>query len=700
MDLASEPKFRIGGLTIRPSTREIVFAGGRETIEPRVMEVLLVLARAGGEVVSRDRLIEQCWDGRAVSEDAINRVISRIRKVSDLTGGRDFTLETIPKVGYRLQAAPAADAPAPAMESAPTIQKPEKPRNRIVLALGGIAVLVVAAAAIWWLWLWQPPPPDAPLTLAVLPFDDLGPSGEDSAMATGLSREIRNTLSRVRGLRVVSDASSFAVAAENVPAPEIGKRLNADLLIDGSLARQGDAVRLTAELVDGWSGVNLWTGSQSGPSADLDRLRQLMSAAIFEQLVARIGPKRIVALSPPRRGDPQVYRLVLEAREMLQGTSAYRADPSHVEDLLNLGDKAQALVQQALTIDPNEPYALSLMAQMVNGASTHEFRAANLTTVERQTKSADYLRRALASDPDNVVALAGLGDHYRRNEWRWADAQAMLQRALALDPNQSDIQLAYTYYLSTTGRCVEAAEHARSAMAIDPEFGWGTLGLPRTLKCAGQEDEANQLYMRQLAANPDRPFLLREIYLNHLERGDAKALRGLEAAVRQATGERPFSAAIATVLERASLAADALEGSPAPYLAKVEADVADDLRFYAQGLPNQQGRFGPDMMWTHAIEFAMGGAPGRAVDMIAKAVADGSLYVPETLPSGAYEFTPAVRADPRYQMIWRDDPRLQELVKMRLEAVKSGQMKGRLPDGRIVSPPPPKPEPKRQAQAG
>src|SRR5262245_45519492 len=112
MDLASEQVFQLGGMTVRPSTREIVFAGGREVIEPRVMEVLLVLARAQGEVVSRDRLVEECWEGRVVSEDAINRVISRVRRLSNLTSGRDFTLETIPKVGYRLAAGAAADVPA------------------------------------------------------------------------------------------------------------------------------------------------------------------------------------------------------------------------------------------------------------------------------------------------------------------------------------------------------------------------------------------------------------------------------------------------------------------------------------------------------------------------------------------------------------------------------------------------------------
>src|SRR5690348_9452733 len=99
MELAREASFTLGSMEVRPSTREILFGGGREVLEPRVMAVLVVLGRARGEVVTRDDLTAACWEGRVVSDDAINRVISRIRRVSDLTGGKDFTLETITKVG-------------------------------------------------------------------------------------------------------------------------------------------------------------------------------------------------------------------------------------------------------------------------------------------------------------------------------------------------------------------------------------------------------------------------------------------------------------------------------------------------------------------------------------------------------------------------------------------------------------------------
>jgi hypothetical protein len=112
------------------------------------------------------------------------------------------------------------------------------------------------------------------------------------------------------------------------------------------------------------------------------------------------------------------------------------------------------------------------------------------------------------------------------------------------------------------------------------------------------------------------------------------------------------------------------------------------MRLDAQGQPNDQGRYAPDMMWMHAIEFAVAGSAKRAIDMLEAAISQGSLYIPETLPYGAYEFTPEVRKDPRYQAIWRNDARLRDLVKMRLAALEAGQMEGVAPDGRKVTPKP------------
>ena len=525
MNLAREPGFRLGNLEIRPATRELIHPGGRESLEPRVMSVLIALVQAKGEVVTRDDLSAQCWDGRIVSDDAINRVLSRIRKLSELTGGRDFTLETITKVGYRLMAVQAAGAaaegatPAPPQLATPASEKPD--RRWVFAAIATLAVLVLGGG--WWLATREPQWSDDPtksLTLAVLPFDNLGDAQGDDVLALGMSREIRNTLSRVRGLRVVSDSSSFAIASEPLTSTEMGRRLQADLLLDGSFERTGDTVRLSAELVDGWDGVNVWTGTQSGPAADLNRLRQEMAARVFEQMVVKIGPNRLERLADPRVEDGRSYRLLVEANQLLETTSALRMRGNQ-KGSLEAGARASALVEQALAIDPEFAMALEQKARIIALEATPELFEQKLDAFERRTQGADYLRRALATDPDYAPALSALGEYYRRYEWRWATAGAMLERAVALDPNLADARVSYSYFLSGVGRCVEALQQVEAAREIDPEFGWRTMGLPRALKCLGRRAESEAAYLDVLRQDPDNLMVLREIYLSYLVRGDA-----------------------------------------------------------------------------------------------------------------------------------------------------------------------------------
>lgn len=689
MDLAREPGFRLGGMDVRPSTREVVWADGREVVEPRVMSVLVRLARAGGEVVTRDDLTEACWDGRVVSDDAINRVISRIRRVSELTGGRDFTLETITKVGYRLVAAGGGEAAAVAAPVDAVAPVAAKPGPGLGVLVAGIAALVMAVAVgVWWFVGREPEwtaDPRASLTLAVLPFDNLSASADDQPLALGMSREVRNTLSRVRGLRVVSDQSSFAIAAENLPADQIGKRLKADYLLDGSLTRSGDTVRLSAELVDGWTGVNLWTGTESGPASDLDQLRQMISSAVFVQLVARIGPERLEQLAPARRENPEAYRLLIEATELMSQVRDSRMR-GQAAGALAAGDKADELIDRALAVDPDSPFALGMKGAIIAAAATSERYALNTPAAVRQANAAIYLRRALAVDPDNVQVLASLGEYSRRYEWRWDEARALLQRSLAIDPNNGSAHLSYSYYLSGVGRCVEALQHAEAAVAIDPEFGWQSLSVPRAQKCLGQFEASDAGYLAALETDPGNLFILREVYLNKLVRRDAEGLRELRRHVRDDVWKGKPTEDVERWLVWTGAAQEALEGQPARFVEMIEREAATLTgRGSITGI-NELQRGQSEIMWIHAIEFAFAGQPKRAVDLLARAVAGGALYIPETMPFGAYEFTPEVRADPRYQAIWRSDPRLIELVDMRRQSIEARQMDGVLPDGTKVRP--------------
>jgi Tol biopolymer transport system component/DNA-binding winged helix-turn-helix (wHTH) protein len=166
IDLSRESDFSLGALQVSPSTREVIRGGEREMLEPRVMQVLVALALAGGRVVSRDELFLRCWEGRIVGEDAINRVIWRLRRLSEVDDGANFVIETIPKVGYRLQLPGGREASAAARPPITT----DEPLSRAVrgddaalephgklfvrhrLVAAAVMVVVIAGATAWLLW--------------------------------------------------------------------------------------------------------------------------------------------------------------------------------------------------------------------------------------------------------------------------------------------------------------------------------------------------------------------------------------------------------------------------------------------------------------------------------------------------------------------------------------------------------------------
>jgi DNA-binding winged helix-turn-helix (wHTH) protein/tetratricopeptide (TPR) repeat protein len=151
--LAHEPAFAIGALSVDPATRQITDGARSETLEPRVMEVLVALHRAGG-IVTRDELIQRCWDGRIVGEDAINRVISRIRRVGSEIGGGSFTVETITKVGYRLVGQSIAAKTGPVAPPARAATS-----RRGLIAGAGAAIIAAGTATLLWTRPWRHRPP-------------------------------------------------------------------------------------------------------------------------------------------------------------------------------------------------------------------------------------------------------------------------------------------------------------------------------------------------------------------------------------------------------------------------------------------------------------------------------------------------------------------------------------------------------------
>ncbi|NWH07464.1 MAG: winged helix-turn-helix domain-containing protein [Alphaproteobacteria bacterium] len=685
MQLAQVPPFRLGELEVRPAERTIVFAGGREILEPRVMEVLVTLAKADGRVVGRDELVDACWGGRAVTDDAVNRAVSRVRRVSELHDGPTFTLETIAKVGYRLVLAEAAQAAEAASLSVEPVSAPQAERHALLLglALAAIAAVMVAFAA----FILEPrhtPParPDlGPLTLAVLPFDGVSKSDNTEFLAKSLPLEIRSRLSRMRGLRVIAETSSFAVAAEQLSRQEMGRRLGADILLGGSVRVEGEITRITVELVDAPSATVAWTTDYNGDVSNLMAAEDAITVAVLEHLARELGDERVQIVTPRKAVDAEVHRLLMDARQciMKRLSRTFAADQAAAEAL---ADRVEQDLNDVLAREPENADALVLRAFLVARGGISTSSAQRKTIFERQMESKELVNRALRSDPDNPAALTALAEYQRRFAWQWKDSERLFRRALAIDPNNPDTHTWFSYYLMLVGRCTEAVEQANLAQLLDPVSPWRQLVMPRALKCQGSMAEADQLYRKALDASRDNAFLIREIYLNFLVRRDGSALRALARHVRDDLWQGAPSAPVAAEILRMEAGAAALDGDPEALFAVIGAD-EDQLSEYMTGqAPTTLGRFTPDVYWTLSLEAAIAGRPGYAAELYGRAIAGRSLYISETMPFGTYEFTPETRADPRYQAIWRADPALSELAALRLQALREGKMAGILPDGR------------------
>ncbi|MGH6878978.1 MAG: winged helix-turn-helix domain-containing protein [Rhizomicrobium sp.] len=218
--LAQESDFAVGNLSVSPSRLEVCAGEKRETIQPRVMQVLTLLARRRGEVVSRDDLIALCWGGRSVSEDAINRSIAGVRRLADSSGA--FSIATVRRVGYRLEQT-AQDTPDAA-------------------------------------------PPIHDVVLAVLAFDNLSGETDMAYFSDGVSEEILQTVARSSGLKVIGRGSSFQFRGADKAASHIGAVLKATHILDGSVRRSGTHVRISANLIDcrSWTSFNMAASIATG----------------------------------------------------------------------------------------------------------------------------------------------------------------------------------------------------------------------------------------------------------------------------------------------------------------------------------------------------------------------------------------------------------------------------------------------------
>lgn len=432
IDLGHRSSFRIGGAEIRPATCEVVGSGGRETIEPRVMQVLVALADARGQTVTRDDLTRLCWGGRVVGDDAINRVILKIRRVSQGTAAGAFTVKTIHKVGYRLFEA-GADEAAPRGGDAENARLLS--RRRLVPA--ALVVLLTALAAAF---SFGPGRPDAqastPASLAVLPFRNL--SSGDAYFAQGVAEEIRSRLAREPQFRVAGGTSS-GLFTDSTELDRVRRVLGVDYVLEGSVRSAGDRIRVDAALVQVDDGMLLWSERFDGSASDVFAIQERIGTSIAAAL------KRELVQPAPLRTTGDVYNLYVTARGLMRSR-----DPRRMPVALEL-------LERAVAIDPGYAPAWSSLGQARTMAGTEDERVWAAARGE--------IMKALALAPDLAEAHGALAQNLL---YGGAAAGRHIRRAAELDPNSAEIQYWLGHNLGNRLQFEDGVRAYRRAAELDP----------------------------------------------------------------------------------------------------------------------------------------------------------------------------------------------------------------------------------------
>ncbi|MDX1555529.1 MAG: winged helix-turn-helix domain-containing protein, partial [Xanthomonadales bacterium] len=281
--------FQLKDLHIDATTGRVSGPGGTERLDPKVMAVLTVLAAHPRQLVSRERILDAVWPGRVVSEEAVSQCISKLRRAFANAGGSSRhrkLIETLPRRGYRLRG-----SVAPVGETMPEKRIVRRSSPAVLL------VLLVLAFAAWFYDRTSVAPAARPgvsgaagvNSIAVMPFADLSPEGDHEYFAHGISEEILNRLSSVGDLHVIARTSSFAFQNSGFGAPQLCQALGVGYLLDGSVRKDGDMLRISTHLVDA-SGFLVWNAVFDRSRDDIFAIQTEIAEAVASSILPEVSP--------------------------------------------------------------------------------------------------------------------------------------------------------------------------------------------------------------------------------------------------------------------------------------------------------------------------------------------------------------------------------------------------------------------------
>lgn len=525
---AASQSVRFGPYEVNLESGDLRKFGYRVKLQPKSFLVLRALLELPGELVKREDLKAQLWAENTFVEfeSSLNVAVRRLREALSDEAQKPVYIETVPRHGYRfigvleqpfaptagVGSEEASSFPVAARESAgpptfdslshfPPVALAPPARSIWKLLLPALALLLVVAVGIfsWKRGAILHAQPIAS-SIAVLPFADMSPEKNQEYFSDGLAEELLNHLAKTPGLRVAARTSSFQFRDKTSDLPAIGKTLDVGTVLEGSVRKEGNRVRISAELIKVEDGFQLWSGTYDRNLNDVFAVQDEIARSITSELKVRLLNPSAAAV-PQRGTSSEAYNSYLQGR--------YFYERRTQDDL----GKAFQYFEQAVKLDPQYARAWSALAWVLI-ARTEAAYGPSFEEGYRMARAA--AERAMELDPSLAEAHAAIGRIKRTYDWDWAGADASFQKALVLEPQNSTVLLGASSLAASLGRFDEAVALNRRAVEVDPLSVVAHVSMGVHAYYANQQDLAADAYQKALAISPDDPeahYLLGLVYL-------------------------------------------------------------------------------------------------------------------------------------------------------------------------------------------
>jgi adenylate cyclase len=474
---------RVASWVVTPSLNCISSQGMTVRLEPKVMEVLLCLARHPGETLSKEKLFQAVWPKTIVTDDVLKRCIAELRRAFNDDAREPRIIETISKRGYRLVAPVIAPTAATARAASDSI--------------------------------------------VVLPFINVGIDPENEYFADGITEEIIDALSQIQELRVVARSSAFVFKGKHIDLRIVGEQLNVRTVLDGSVRRADNRLRVTAQLACTADGYHLWSERYDREMKDVFAIQEEIAQAIAQRLKITFpwGKKPLIKPGTP---NLEAYQSYVKGRALLyKRGQAIRS--------------ALACCQRAVDLDSNYALAWAGLADCYTILGIYGLAAPDIS----MPKAAEAARRAVSLDSSLAEGHSALAMACLIGGSDKAEAEREFVRAIQLNPKfiQALASYAFYYLQLSEGRLMEGVERAKLALTSDPLSGYAHAIYALTCLAAGKVAEGVESGQRAVELDSEN-FLARRVL------GIALSLSGqFEAAVAMhesalaMSGRHPFAMA-------------------------------------------------------------------------------------------------------------------------------------------------------------